>query len=235
MKDILHGMLGYVDVFVTTGATLTHDTAEALGYRHYQCLPGNDAALRKKGLDRMYNSVMPSKVYEGLEKFIVKCIDTMPADQIGISDFLRHLGKKAPKDSIISICYRKKIPLFCPALADSGIGLMIWGSGKRLPVLAFEDLKEIIGIAWDAKRKGVFYVGGGVPKNYIQQAMQVSSPANYAVQITTDLAEFGGSSGAPPEEGISWGKLSAKAKTAEVKCDATIALPLIYEALRKRL
>lgn len=233
MRNIIHDFLGFTDVFVTTGATLTHDTIEALGYRHYQCEPGNDRILRKKGLDRMYNSVMPSKAYKGLEAFVKECIDTLPQDSIGISDFLRHMGSQAPKDSILSICYRKKIPLFCPALADSGIGLMIWGSGKRIPVLAFDDLKEIIGLAWDAKKKGVFYIGGGVPKNYIQQAMQVSSPADYAVQITVDAAEFGGSSGAPPEEGISWGKLKPAARMSNVMCDATIALPIIHSSLCK--
>ena len=148
------------------------------------------------------------------------------------------LGKLAPKNTILNTCYHNKIPVFCPALADSGLGLMIWGNlvkGKKINVDAFDDLKEIIEIAWTAKKSGVFYVNGGVPKNYIQQAMQLAPKnASYAVQITMDAAEHGGSSGALLKEGISWGKLNAKANYIDVRCDATIALPIITAALKDR-
>ncbi|MCL6500762.1 MAG: deoxyhypusine synthase family protein, partial [Candidatus Pacearchaeota archaeon] len=80
-----------------------------------------------------------------------------------------------------------------------------------------------------------FYIGGGVPKNYIQQALQFAKPADYGIQITTDRPEPGGSSGAPLREGISWGKLSSRAEFVDVFCDATIALPLLYAALNDRL
>jgi deoxyhypusine synthase len=136
-------------------------------------------------------------------------------------------------------CFEKKIPIFCPAIADSGIGLMIWGNlakGKSINVGTFDDMKEILSIAWDSKKSAVFYVGGGVPKNYIQQAMQFSpNAAELGVQITMDRPEPGGSSGAELREGISWGKMSGKGDFVDVICDATIALPLIYAALKERL
>ena len=93
---------------------------------------------------------------------------------------------------------------------------------------AFDDMNEIIDFAWKEKSKGVIYVGGGVPKNFIQQSLQFSSGADYGIQITTDQTSPGGSSGAPLEEGKSWGKLKVKAKYVDVFCDATIALPLIF-------
>ena len=108
---------------------------------------------------------------------------------------------------------------------------MIWGrlaAGKSISIDAFEDMKEIIDCAWTAKKKGVIYVGGGTPKNFIQQSLQFSSGANYGIQITTDSPAGGGSSGAPLEEGKSWGKLKTNAKHVDVNCDATIALPLIF-------
>ena len=126
---------------------------------------------------------------------------------------------------------KNKIPIYCPALADSGIGLMIWGrlvSGKKISIDAFDDVNKIIDTAWTSEKKGVIYIGGGTPKNFIQQALQFSSGANYGIQITTDTAEGGGSSGAPLEEGKSWGKLKTDALYVDVKCDATIALPLIF-------
>jgi deoxyhypusine synthase len=142
------------------------------------------------------------------------------------------------KDSILRVCYEKKIPIFCPAISDSGIGLMIWGNlakGKTTNVNAFEDLKEILDIAWTCKKSGIIYVGGGVPKNYIQQAMQFTKGASYGVQIKVDRAEYGGSSGADLKEGISWGKMNDKAKFVDLICDATIALPIIVSSLKDRI
>lgn len=243
MRNILIDMLEkkWINVFVTTGATLTHDMIEALGFRHYQGHSAmNDEKLNKQGLVRMYNSLMQDKAYIKLEKFFEKNFENL-AEKETIKEFLWKIGEilaKEKKRSILSICYKKKIPIFCPAISDSGIGLMVWGrivNGKKINVGAFDDLKEILDISWTAKKTGVVYLGGGVPKNYIQQAMQFSRKASYGVQITTSHVESGGSSGAPLKEGISWGKMHAKAKYVDVFCDATIALPLIYATLRDRL
>ena len=242
MKNIIIDMLNsrYIDAIVTTGATLTHDLAEALGYKHYiGTAHADDSELHRKGFDRMYDSYMPNKVYESLEKFFNSILENMHK-KINIKEFLWYIGKHVKsKDSILRVCYEKQIPIFCPGIADSGIGLMIWGNlvkGKKIDVNVFDDLKEIIDIAWTAKKRGFIYIGGGVPKNYIQQAMQFSKEgADYGVQITTDMPEYGGSSGAELREGISWGKLKENAKFVDVYCDATIALPLIYAAVKDRL
>jgi len=243
MKDILIDVLstGRVKVFVTTGAMLTHDLIEAIGYSHYQgSAKVDDAMLHKKGIDRMYDSYMHNNVYEGLEDFFMKNWDKLFNERMSIREFLHKLGSMVPegKSSILRTCYEKKIDVFCPAIADSGIGLMVWGriaGGKKVDVQAFDDLKDILDIAWTAKKSGFIYLGGGVPKNYIQQAMQFSKGASYGVQITMDRPEPGGSSGAELKEGISWGKLNEKARFTDVICDVTIALPLIWSAVKTRL
>ena len=241
MRNILIDLLEneWIDVFVTTGATLTHDLGEALGYRHYQgSSDADDAELYKNGLDRMYNSYMPNEIYQGMEDFFEKNFDSLKGKET-VKEFLWEIGRLTPKESILTTCYKNKIPVFCPALSDSGIGLMVWGriaKGKKIATKQFDDLKEIMDIAWTAKRAGVIYLGGGVPKNYIQQAMQLAPRnAQYAVQITMDRPEHGGSSGAGLKEGISWGKMNPKAKYADLICDVTIALPIIYAALKERL
>ena len=97
-------------------------------------------------------------------------------------------------------------------------------------------MKDILDIAWTSRKSGVFYLGGGVPKNFIQQSMQFSPKnAQYGVQITTGRAEFGGSSGASLKEGISWGKMNKNAEFVDLFLDSTIALPIIYAALKERL
>ena len=240
MREIIIDMIEnrWVDAVVTTGATLTHDLGEALGYRHYQGkADADDAELHKKGLDRIYESYMPNKIYEGMEDFIAKNFDKLKGKK-SIREFLWEIGRLTPSRSICKACFENKIPLFCPAISDSGIGLMVWGQlarGKAIETNAFEDLKEIIDISWTAKKTGIIYFGGGVPKNYIQQAMQFSKKASYGVQITMDRPEPGGSSGAELKEGISWGKMNPKAKFVDLICDATIAMPIIYAALKERI
>lgn len=241
MREIIINLIEsrWVDAVVSTGATLTHDLGEALGYRHYQgSADADDEELHKKGMDRIYESYMPNKIYEGMEDFIAGNFDSLKTKK-SIKEFLWEIGRLTPKKSIAKACFENKIPLFCPAISDSGIGLMIWGQlakGKAIETRAFEDLKEIIDIAWTAKKAGVIYFGGGVPKNYIQQAMQLApKSASYGVQVTMDRPEPGGSSGAELREGISWGKMNPKAKFVDLICDATIAMPIIYAALRERI
>lgn len=245
MKQIIIDMIdqGMIDVFVTTGANLTHDLIEALGFSHYQgsdeC---DDSRLNKEGWDRIYNVYMPGKVYEQLEKWFVENFDKINSESN--SEFLFKIGEILDKtqgkgrNSILATCFRKKIPVFCPALSDSGIGLMIWNMliRKKKPLMNdYNDLNKMIDIAWVSKKKAVFYINGGFPKNYIQQAMQFSSPASLGVQIKTDDASYGGSTGAPLREGISWGKMSSKGKFVDIACDSTIALPLILAFLKDKL
>jgi len=234
MKEIIIGLISKkkIDILVTTGANLTHDLIEALGDSHFHCDKWDDEEFNKKGYDRIYNVLMKNEVYQKLENFFEENWEALKSKK-NIKELLREIGKILPdnSNSIFRACYKNNVPIYCPALADSGIGLMIWGrlaSGKTIHVDAFEDMKEIIDSAWTSKKKGVIYIGGGTPKNFIQQSLQFSSGADYGIQITTDSPESGGSSGAPLEEGKSWGKLKQNASHVDVRCDATIALPLIF-------
>ena len=241
MREIIIDIIEnkWVDVVVTTGATLTHDLGEALGYRHYQgSADADDKILHEKGFDRIYESYMPNKIYEGMEDFIARNFEHLKGKK-SIKDFLWEIGRLTPRRSICRACFENKIPLFCPAISDSGIGLMIWGQiakGKTIDTNVFEDLMEIIDIAWTCKKAGVIYFGGGVPKNYIQQSMQLApKSATFGVQVTMDRPEPGGSSGAELKEGISWGKMNPKGKFVDLICDATIAMPIIFASLKERM
>jgi deoxyhypusine synthase len=234
MKKIIIDMLksGRISALITTGANLTHDVIEALGEKHYSCEIWNDVEFSEKGYDRIHNVFMKNSVYEKLERFFLENWEKIRGVE-NISSFLKKLGQLSPseEESILKICYEKNIPIFCPGIADSGIGLMIWGriaSGKQFDIGAFGDMNDLIDLAWTSKKNGVIYLGGGLPKNFIQQSLQFSKGANYGIQITTDRPEPGGSSGAPLIEGISWGKLNKNAQFVDVFCDATIALPIIW-------
>ncbi|MFW9881571.1 MAG: deoxyhypusine synthase family protein [Candidatus Thorarchaeota archaeon] len=229
----------FIDVLVTTGANLTHDLAEALGYSHLQGSIDineiSDEALHSEEINRIYDVFMPNKVYEGIEDFISKI--EIPDLQMPVSSFLSYLGSQLPKTSysILRICYEKEVPIFCPAFTDSGLAMQLGFHHKDLNLNHFKDMLEMVNLAWDAKNAGICILGGGVPKNFIMQSLQFCpNSAAYAIQITMDRPEPGGLSGASLREAISWGKISEKAKYSTIISDATIALPLIFWYLKKK-
>ncbi|MFQ6020182.1 MAG: deoxyhypusine synthase family protein, partial [Dehalococcoidia bacterium] len=96
--------------------------------------------------------------------------------------------------------------------------------------------------ALTAKATGVVYVGGGTPKNFIQQAGVASylfgreRPGHsYGIQITMDAPQWGGLSGCTFEEAQSWRKVAPGARFVTVNVEATVALPLIVNALAESL
>ncbi len=229
---------GYIDILVTTGANLTHDIAEALGYHHLQgdieSKEIDDKYLHNEQINRIYDVFMPNKVYEGIEDFVSQL--EIPDIQMSVSSFLRFLGDQLPEDSnsILRLCSKKQIPIFCPAFTDSGLALQLGFHHQKLNLNHFADMLEMVNLAWDAKVAGVCIVGGGVPKNFIMQSLQFSpNSATYAIQITMDRPEPGGLSGATLREAISWGKINEMAKYSTLISDATIALPIILWFLKK--
>jgi deoxyhypusine synthase len=241
MQRVIYDFIkeGFIDILVTTGANLTHDLAEALGYHHLQGENINkddfdDSKLHKAEINRIYDVFMPNRVYEGIEDFVSKL--EISDSQMSISSFLNFLGKQLPKDSqsILKICEQKKVPIYCPAFTDSGLALQLGFHNQNLNLNHFKDMLEMVNLAWDAKRAGVCIVGGGVPKNFIMQSLQFCpNSAKYAIQITMDRPEQGGLSGATLEEAISWGKVDENAKYSTIISDATIALPLILWFLKE--
>ncbi len=230
---------GFIDVLVSTGANLTHDLAECLGFRHQQGHTATGQGQMKDGdlydarMNRIYDVFMPNEVYESMEDF-VKTLN-LPKD-VPVRELLKLLGKSLanqPRDSILKAAAEKNVPIFCPAFADSGLGMQIMFNKRGINPNHFDDLQEMINIAWDANPAGICIVGGGVPKNYIMQSMQFSpASAQYAIQITMDRPEPGGLSGAELREAISWGKVNKDAEFVDVICDATVALPIILAYLK---
>lgn len=234
--DFIHE--GFIDVLVTTGANLTHDLAEALGYRHlqgdFQVGDLDDKILHRKELNRIYDVIMPNNVYKGIEDFVSKLV--IQDTQLPVSSFLKFLGSQLPKNShsILRVCSDMDIPIFCPAFTDCGLTMQLGFHHQNLNLNQFKDMLKMVNIAWDAKDAGICIVGGGVPKNFIMQSLQFCpNSAAYAIQITMDRPEPGGLSGATLKEAISWGKLNETVKYSTIISDATIVLPLILWFLKK--
>ena len=228
----------HVDVLVITGANLVHDIIESFGCHCLGTPESDDAALRESGVSRIYDVFLRDEDFVGFEELMQKILPDEPKTMSG-RELMKHLGERIsdPK-SILRSAYDAGIPVFCPALPDSMIGLQAWmySQTRHLSVDAFADIKEIVDICYEAEKAGIVIIGGGVPKNFALQSMLVTPKSfDLAIQLTTDTPENGGLSGATLSEAISWGKISADAKYVTVYGDATITFPMMVAATLERL
>ena len=263
MKGVVSTMVKreMVDVIVSTGANMYHDLVEALGEHHYLGSPDvDDQLLQEEDIDRIYDTFADESKFRMVDNMVMRWADEF-AEQSGSaisSRFFLHLlgefidGKSPLKDkenSIIWNAWKNGVPIFVPALSDSSLGLALTQhyvkfveAGKNpLVIDEIKDNYEILQIKRAASKTAVIYVGGGVPKNYIQQTAYLQdmfgipdAGHDYGFQITTDSPQWGGLSGCTFKEGISWGKEKSGGQYATCHCDATIALPLIVKAVLER-
>jgi deoxyhypusine synthase len=242
----------FVDVLVGTGANLSEDVFEGLGFRYYQGTHlADDAELLRLQIDRFYDIYADELEYRQLESFIGEFIGSLDAGSVlSSADFLRRFGEYQLErgiESITASAARAGVPVFSPGLADSGYGVAATLYAKEndhsVVLDQFADFRQLAEIGERAGKTSVIYVGGGVPKDTIQLVTVMTdllgggeqvTPHAYAVQITTDSPQWGGLSGCTFEEAISWGKIHEDAARAVCYCDATIALPILAHALLER-
>jgi deoxyhypusine synthase len=243
----------YVDVLVSTGANISEDILEALGYHYYQgTWLANDEELLRLKIDRFYDVYADELQYRRLESTIYKFANTLDErTTYSTREFLYQFGEYLTKkgiDSIVAAAYEARVPIYSPGLIDSGYGvalsLLRRQKGKLIRLDQTKDMEELAQIAEKTKRTGVVYLGGGVPKDTIQLATIIKSlakggeeetPHEYAIQITADSPQWGGLSGCTLEEAISWGKIASDAKKATLYADITLALPIVAHALNERV
>jgi len=232
---------GLVDILVVTGANATHDLMEAFGGHHArgEALV-DDAKLRRAGISRIFDVYVPQRVFELFEDRIQPMFSKVTKDgsRMSSAELLRRIGTRlTDRNSFLKAAAEKKVPVFCPAIADSILGLQAWLYSQEHPLVinTLQDVGEIFQLASEAKSPGAVLLGGGVPKNFIFQSMLLTSQSfEYAIQITMDRPEPGGLSGATLEEAKSWGKVAKDAKTVTVIGDTTVVLPMILASVLKR-
>jgi len=254
LTDLITG--GHIDVLVTTGANLTHDTIEAIGGHHHHgrtSAPGrserdHDETLRAEGVDRIYDVYLPQEHFTALEAHLRDEVFPALERPVTIAALTAELGRAnaAVNDrdeidadpGIAAAAAAHDIPIYAPAIQDSILGLQAWMYSQisDFTLEALGDMTDLSDRANDTERAGALVVGGGVPKNYVLQTMLTTPGAyDYAVQLTTDQPSTGGLSGATLDEARSWGKLEPDAENVTVVGDATITLPLVVGAALDRL
>jgi len=244
-----------VDCVVSTGANLFHDCHESLGRYHYQGSHlVDDVELQEAGVDRIYDVFASEQEFRQTDSFVATFARDLPDRPYTTREFMRMLGlailEEGGRPGLVTTAALKDVPIYCPAIGDSSIGIALGEArvkhGKVVLFDVIKDALELSQIVDASSQTGVIYIGGGTPKNFIQQATIFQpgqlSGHRYAIQITTDAPHWGGLSGCTFEEAQSWGKITPQAEKVSVYCDATIAFPLLVhavaeeggEALRRR-
>jgi deoxyhypusine synthase len=234
-----------VDAIVATGASIIDmDFFEALGFKHYQGSQfPNDTALRENYIDRIYDTYIDEDELQMCDKTIGEIADNLEPRSYTSREFIYEIGKylksnAKKKGSLIEISYDNNVPIFCPAFTDSsaGFGLVMHqerNPKKHITIDSIREFRELTEIKIRSKESGLFMIGGGVPKNFIQDTVICAellgkevSMHKYAVQITVADTRDGACSSSTLKEASSWGKVDVT-KEQMVFAEATSVLPLI--------
>ena len=234
-----------IDVVVATGASIIDmDFFEALGFRHYQGSQfQDDTQLRENYIDRIYDTYIDEEELQKCDKTICDIADALEPQPYTSREFIKEIGKylknnSKKKDSLIETAYDNNVPIFCPAFTDSsaGFGLVMHqekNPKKCMTIDSIREFRELTEIKIKSKSSGLLMIGGGVPKNFVQDTVVCAELLGkqvdmhkYAIQITVADARDGACSSSTLKEASSWGKVDVSQEQM-VFAEATSILPLI--------
>ena len=234
-----------VDAIVSTGASIIDiDFFEALGFKHYQGDQfQNDNVLRDNYIDRIYDTYIDEEDLQKCDKTICEIANTLKPKSYTSREFIKELGKylkkhAKKKDSLIEMAYDHNVPIFCPAFTDSsaGFGLVMHqeqNPHNHITIDSIREFRELTEIKLKSKDSGLLMIGGGVPKNFVQDTVVCAELLGknvdmhkYAIQITVADTRDGACSSSTLKEASSWGKVDTTMEQM-VFAEATSVLPLI--------
>ena len=234
-----------IDAIVATGASIIDmDFFEALGFKHYQGSQfQDDTELRKNYIDRIYDTYIDEEELQACDQAICDVANKMEPKSYTSREFIKELGKylktnAKKKGSLIEAAYDNDVPIFCPAFTDSsaGFGLVMHqeqNPDKHLTIDSVREFRELTEIKLQSKQSGLLMIGGGVPKNFVQDTVVCAELLGkkvdmhkYAIQVTVADTRDGACSSSTLKEASSWGKVDIT-KEQMVFAEATSVLPLI--------
>ena len=235
-----------VDAIVATGASIVDmDFFEALGFKHYQGdVDVDDQRLRDLYIDRIYDTFSSEDDLQDCDHVIYEIANQLKDKPYSSREFIYEMGRylssghAKKKDSLTQLAYENDIPIFCPAFTDSsaGFGLVLHqvkNPTKHLTIDSIADFRELTEIKIKAGTTGLLMIGGGVPKNFVQDTVvcaeilgHKADMHKYAVQITVADVRDGACSSSTLKEACSWGKVDLSSQQM-VFAEATCVLPLL--------
>ncbi len=233
----------FIDVVITAGGSIDHDLIKS--YTNYELgdFFMDDSELHKHGVNRLGNILISNKCYELLEEKIQPIFEKLYSKNkiVSPSELANEIGatladdKNAKKESsFLYWCAKNRIPVFCPGITDSAIGLQTYffkQKKKDFGIDVTKDMNTLAGLVLNADKTGAIVLGGGIAKHHTIGVNILRGGLDYAVYLTTSSPWDGSLSGARTQEAVSWGKVSEKARHVTVDCDATIGFPLLMKMI----
>ena len=223
----------------------------------------DDHALKRRGLNRVTDTCIPEDVMLELHEALLRRWQAAASAgrRHFHWEFLYELirdgwfdGRSAvpPADSWLVAACERDIPVYTPGAEDSTLGNMFCSDVMqgRLPshgVLKsgteqFEHLTR-----WYRRRQrdqdiGFFQIGGGVAGDFamcvvpslIQDHGLPCKRWRYFCHIGDAVTSYGGYSGCPPNEKVTWDKLDPDTESYTIESDASIVAPLIFGYVAER-
>jgi len=247
LKNVIIDLIknNMIEVVVSTGAIVVdQDFFEGLGFNHFRgFVNADDNKLRELMIDRIYDTFIDEEDLRVCDMTVKKIADSMKPGAYSSREFIYEMGKYLDKNkknaqSFVLEAYKKEVPIFCPAFSDSsaGFGLVFHQTEKKEKNVAIDcvkDFRELTEIKVKSKQTGLLMIGGGVPKNFVQDTvvaadiLGVNAPMHkYAVQLTVADERDGALSGSTLKEAHSWGKVDQGFEQM-VFGEATVTFPLL--------
>lgn len=167
----------FIDVLVSTGANISEDIVEAMGHTFWKGSHlADDVVLLNEDINRYYDVYGSEIDYMDMTEMIGDFITSNLSQNHPYSsrEFLSLFGSwllKKRINSIVATAAKYNVPVFCPAIVDSPYGdggLIAKSKGFNLVLDNMKDYIEFMGLGQSIKDTGVIYIGGGVPKDFIQ-------------------------------------------------------------------
>lgn len=246
-KQIILDLLSnnMVDAIVSTGANIVdQDFFEALGFRHWQGSPAaDDNQLRELMIDRIFDTYIDEEQLRICDDTVRQIADELEPGTYSSREFIVEMGRylvehDLGRDSIVRVAFEKHIPIFVPAFSDcsAGFGLVyhqVHNPRRHIAIDSVKDFRELTDIKIHQGATGILMLGGGVPKNFVQDIVVSAEYLGhdvdmhrYAVQLTVADERDGALSGSTLREANSWGKVDL-AWEQMVYGEITINLPLV--------
>ncbi len=244
---------GFIDVICSTGAQVYHDLHFAFDLPVKAISPWqDDETLRRHGDTRIYDiGIRDRETLEAqdaiIRTFVKESYGRDFKDQpLASWEFNLALGRwvleksRFPERSFVACAAKHGVPIFWDSLANHSIAMNLVRTdreGYPLNLSAQKDIFDSAAIAFASQRSGFVELGGGGPKNFIQQTgptinqiLQVEyEGAERGLQIGTAVEKEGSLSGCTFSESVTWGKYrdADEHKLVQIWGEYSVIFPLL--------
>src|SRR5207245_9802442 len=173
-----------IEVLQYTGANLSHELYESLAGRHYKAHHHiDDPTLRKMRIDRVYDTYADDVIFTMTDEFVETFADSLEPRNYSSRELFQLMGERVKDEyGILATAAREHLPIFCPALADSSIGMALTvyrneQLDQGRPPMVYDPMLSYLEIMilqrrWE--KSGVIFIDSGTPKEYVHQVIQIA-------------------------------------------------------------